>query len=218
MRYAVYFCPAEGSALDVLGREWLSIEQLPAIEVERLRALTINVRRYGWHATLCAPFALTESARYDDLRREVVDIAQRSRTIEVPLQLDKLAGFLALRPSVEEQPIKALAERCVRQLNALRAPNTEAAWRRRAPHLDGVELALFRQFGYPYVLDRFRFHMTVAAPADDGQERSIREWFAPFLAKGLAARIEALTLCYEKAPDRPFEVIERIPLGTGTAT
>ncbi|HUA79524.1 MAG TPA: DUF1045 domain-containing protein [Dyella sp.] len=218
MRYAVYFCPADGSALDALGREWLSAEYLPDIATDRLRALTVNVRRYGWHATLCAPFALAESASYDALRREVAAIAQRTSVIDLPLHLDKLASFLALRPAADEQIVQTLAERCVRQLNALRAPNTETAWQRRAPYLDGVELALFRQFGYPYVLDRYRFHMTVSAPADDTEERSIREWFAPSLATGLAARIDALALCCEKAPDQPFELIERIALGKGPTT
>lgn len=218
MRYAVYFCPGEDSALDTLGREWLAAEHVPGIAAERLRALTVNVRRYGWHATLCAPFALAESASYEDLRREVADIARRISVIELPLHLDKLSRFLALRPSVDEQTVKVLSEHCVRHLNALRAPSTEAARQRRAPYLDGTELALFRQFGYPYVLDRYRFHMTVSAPAGDVEEQAIREWFAPRLVNGLAARIDALTVCCEKAPDRPFEQIERIPLRTGQAT
>jgi hypothetical protein len=216
MRYAVYFCPAAGSALDAFGREWLSTEHVPGIAAERLRALTINVRRYGWHATLCAPFALADVATYEDLRWEVADIARRADVIELPLRVDRLASFLALRPSSGEESIKALSEQCVRRLNVLRAPSTEAAWQRRAPHLDETELALFRHFGYPYVLDRYRFHLTLSAPASDAEEQALRAWLAPRLAEPLPARIDALTICREKEPGQPFEPVERLPLGTGT--
>lgn len=213
MRYAVYFCPAAGSALDVLGRAWLSVEALPGVSAERWRALTVHVRRYGWHATLCAPFALIESANYDDLRREVAGIARQASVIELPLRLDHLASFLALRPSSSEERVKLLSEHCVRHLNALRAPATDVAWQRRAPHLDDIELALFRQFGYPYVLDRYRFHLTVSAPAGDAEEHAVQTWFAARLAHPIVARIDALTLCCEKQPGQAFEQIERIPLG-----
>lgn len=217
MRYAVYFCPAAGSALEALGRAWLSTAHLPGIAPERLRALTANARRYGWHATLCAPFALAEPAGYGDLRREVADIAQRARGIELPLQLGSLAGFPALRPCGGEQDVHGLAEQCVRRLNVLRAPNAETAWQRRAPHLDETERELFRQFGYPYVLGRYRFHLTVSAPASPGEAQAIRRWFAPRLAGGLAAQLDALTICREKTPGQPFEQLERIPLGARAA-
>lgn len=217
MRYAVYFCPAAGSELDAFGREWLSTETVPGIAPERLRTLTANVRRYGWHATLCAPFALAEPASYDDLRRIVADIAQHASVIELPLHLDRLGAFLALRPSVDEDDVKALSEHCVLRLNALRAPGTEAAWQRRAPLLDETELALFREYGYPYVLDRYRFHMTLSAPASDIEEQALREWLSPKLANLTPARIDALTICCEKEPGQPFEQIERMPFGAGKA-
>jgi hypothetical protein len=215
MRYAVYFCPAAGSALDALGQAWLSAASVPGIAPERWLALTANVRRYGWHATLCAPFALAAPAGYDPLRREVAALARHARVIELPLQLDRLARFLALRPSGDEQVVDALAEQCVRRLAPLRAASTEAAWQRRAPSLDDAERALFRQFGYPYVLDRYRFHMTVAAPASDAEENAIRAWFAPRLATPVIARIDALTLCRETTPGEDFQQVERIALGTG---
>lgn len=215
MRYAVYFCPAAGSALDVLGRQWLSAEDVPGIAPERLRALTTNVRRYGWHATLCAPFALAERMTYEDLHRIAADIAQQTSIIELPLHLDRLASFLALRPSGGEDDVKALADHCVRRLNPLRAPNSEGAWQRRIAQLDEVERALSREFGYPYVLDRYRFHMTIAAPASEAEEQAMRAWFASRLANPLIARVDALTLCCEKEPGHAFEQLEQIPLHAG---
>lgn len=216
MRYAVYFCPAADSALGALGHAWLGAETVPGMAPERWRALTGNVRRYGWHATLCAPFALADAWSYDALRSEVAAIARDTQVIELPLHLDRLGGFLALRPSGSEDSVKALSERCVRRLNTLRAPATDEAWQRRAPQLDEAECALFRQFGYPYVLDRYRFHLTVAAPASEAEEQAIREWFAPRLATLVFARVDALTLCREAAPGHAFEQIERLPVGAGS--
>jgi hypothetical protein len=216
MRYAVYFCPAAGSGLEAFGRKWLSTEDVPRVASERLKTLTAKMRRYGWHATLCAPFSLTKHANYDDLRQRVVDIAKRFSPFEMPLHLDRLGGFLALRPTGDETTIHALGDACIRELNVLRAPLTDDAWQRRASYLDDVELALYRQFGYPYVLERYRFHMTLSAPASDVEEEALREWLSPRLAN-LSAHIDALTICGEKEPGTNFEAIARIALGQGNA-
>ncbi|GLQ48510.1 phosphonate metabolism protein [Dyella lipolytica] len=218
MRYAVYFCPAEDSGLHAFGRDWLSTQTIPGMAPERLQALLAPARRYGWHATLVAPFALAEGVSYEDLRQKLDDIAQHVATFKLPLQLDKLAGFLALRPSGDEAAAQALSERCVLALNALRAPLTEDAWQRRAPHLGEDELRLFREYGYPYVLQRYRFHMTLCARASDEEEQALREWLSLKLTKPTHAHIDALTICCERELDQPFEQIERIALRKGTAT
>jgi hypothetical protein len=212
MRYAVYFCPAAGSELDVFGQEWLATEAIPGIEPARLKALLADVRRYGWHATLSAPFALADGVSFDDLRESAVKIAQTYEAFDLPLKLDRLAGFLALRPLRDETAINALAERCVRDLNPLRAPLSEAAWQRRANGLDDAERHLFQQFGYPYVLERYRFHMTLSAPTLQHEEKMLCAWLSSRVAKLQPARIDALTLCCERAPGQDFEPLERIPL------
>jgi 2'-5' RNA ligase len=217
MRYAVYFCPAGGSGLGAFGREWLATTAVPGIEPASLRALLVEVRRYGWHATLSAPFALAEGQRYEDLRRKVADIAARMAPFELPLVLDRLAGFLALRPSGDEAAINALAGYCVRDLHALRAPLSDAAQQRRAAGLDEVELGLLHQFGYPYVLERYRFHMTLAARAAAAEERALYAWLSPKLATLPPAQIDALTLCRENEPGQDFDQLERIPLSGGHA-
>jgi hypothetical protein len=217
MRYAVYFCPAEGSGLDVFGRKWLATEDVPRIAPERLKTLRAKMRRYGWHATLCAPFALAQHASYEDVHERVVDIARRFMPFELPLRLDHLGAFLALRPHGDQTDIQALADVCVQELNALRAPLTEEVWQRRATHLDDVELALYRQFGYPYVRERYRFHMTLSAPASDAEEQALREWLSREPTSNLTAHIDAVTICCEKESGGDFEPVARIVLGQGNA-
>ncbi|GFZ89312.1 DUF1045 domain-containing protein [Dyella caseinilytica] len=215
MRYAVYFCPMAGSELDVFGQEWLSRMAVPGIEPARMQVLLADVRRYGWHATLSAPFALADGASYDDLHERAVKIAQQSNAFDLPLTLDRLAGFLALRPADDETAINALAERCVRELNPLRAPLSETTWQRRASGLDDVERTLFQQFGYPYVLERYRFHITLSAPAMQQEEQALCTWLSSRVAKLPPARIEALTICRESAPGHDFEQVDRISLNKG---
>lgn len=215
MRYAVYFCPSEASALGAFGREWFATTSVPGISPERWLALMTDVRRYSWHATLCAPFELAECTSYAQLREKAEDIAPQMEPFELPLELAWLSGFLALRPTNNEMAVKALAERCVRHLNSLRAPLTEAAWDRRVERLDDVERRLFREYGYPYVLERFRFHMTLSAPATVDEEQAMRAWLAPKLIGRSTARVDALTICREQDPGKPFEYVERIPLGRG---
>jgi hypothetical protein len=215
MRYAVYFCPTAGSELDVFGRDWLETMAIPGIEAPRMQTLLADVRRYGWHATLSAPFALADGVSYDQLRAEVLKIAQQSEAFDLPLRLDHLAGFLALRPAGDETSINALGERCVRQLNPLRAPLSESAWQRRANNLDERERTLFQQFGYPYVLERYRFHMTLSAPATQQEEQTLGTWLSSRVAKLPPAQIDALTICRENTPGQDFEQLERIPLSKG---
>ena len=218
MRYAVYFCPAAGSGLDVFGREWLSISAILGMTPARLRALLAVVRRYGWHGTISAPAALVATADYSVFRQAVIVVAKQVEPFELPLRLDSLAGFLALRPAGDETAIQALAKRCVRSLNALRAPLNDAAWQRRAKGLDEVELSLLREFGYPYVMERYRFHMTLSAPASESEEQLLRKRLAPMLVQLPTAQIDALTICREGEPGQPFEQIERIALGKGHTT
>ncbi|RUL63258.1 DUF1045 domain-containing protein [Dyella dinghuensis] len=215
MRYAVYFCPAAESALGMFGREWFATTSIPDITEQRFQALMADVRRYGWHATLGAPFELAGHADEKTLHEKVVEVAQSSAPFDLLLRMDVLSGFLALRPDADETRVNVLAERCVRDLNPLRAPISKAAWDRRADGLDDVERSLFKEFGYPYVLERFRFHMTLSAPATEDEEQTLRDYLLPRMAEHLIAHIDALTICREKEPGANFEPIARIALGPG---
>ncbi|WP_266167983.1 DUF1045 domain-containing protein [Dyella subtropica] len=216
MRYAIYYCPAEDSELGRFGDSWLTgaAEAVPAISPRRMDELLSDVRRYGWHATMRAPFALSAGVVYADLRAAVFNIASTMNAFALPLQLDRLAGFLALRPHSDSAAVDALAAACLHALESLCAPLPDGALQRRAKGLDAAELTLLHRYGYPYVLDRYRFHMTLSAPATAAEERSMRDWLAPLVAKLGPAKMDALAICQEAAPGAPFTVVERISLRT----
>lgn len=221
MRYAIYFCPAPASALGALGRDWLgggaASNGIPGIAPARWNELLADVRRYGWHATLRSPFTLSPDAQYDELRRTVVAVAQRFAPSSIALRLSRLGGFLALRPVSDCTAVNALAAACTEAIETLRAPWVEPEVQRRARGLDAIETHYLQRYGYPYVFERYRFHMTLSAPATVEEEHALQRWLALRAAALPVARVDALSVCVERAPGAAFEVLERIALRKASA-
>jgi hypothetical protein len=216
MRYAIYFCPTFDTALGQLGRDWLAASphapELPGIGTERRNSLLVKVRRYGWHATIRAPFTPVTDVGYDDVHRAVTSVAHDCASFELPLHIHRLAGFLALRPRVDGVAPKHLAATCLKALLPMCAPVSKETLDRRSVGLDADEVALLESHGYPYVLDRYRFHLTLSAPAAESEERAMREWLQPRVTELPSTRVDALSICREATPGGGFELLERIPL------
>lgn len=207
MRYAVYFAPEESSALWQAGCRWLGrdartgahlvqpgVDGWPAAEIERL---TASPRMYGFHATLKPPFRLAQGHAVQHLTRAVQELAARTRAFVLPqLELGSLDGFLALQASRADQKLSALADACVTELDHFRAASSaEELTRRRAAGLSARQEQLLVQFGYPYVLDQFRFHMTLTERLPPAQSRQLRLWLADYLADALALPVRCDALC-----------------------
>ena len=216
MRYAIYFCPASDTALGRLGHDWLAASThapaLPGISTERRNALLDKVRRYGWHATIRAPFTPAENVTYADVRHAVASVANACASFELPLHIHRLAGFLALRPCVDGIAPKQLAKTCLQALMPLCAPVSNEVLERRSVGLDADEVALLRLHGYPYVLDRYRFHLTLSAPATESEEQAMRQWLVPRVTELPLTQVDALSICREATPGAAVELLERIPL------
>jgi hypothetical protein len=215
MRYAIYFCPASDTPLGRLGHDWLAAAhapELPGISTERRNALLVKVRRYGWHATIRAPFTLADDVTYDDVHHAATSVANACASFELPLHIHRLAGFLALRPCVDSTQPKQLAATCLKALAPLCAPLSGEMMEQRSAGLDADEITFLRRYGYPYVLDRYRFHLTLSAPATEFEEQAMRQWLAPRVAELPSTRVDALSICREATPGGAVELIERIPL------
>ena len=102
-RYAIYFAPARATPLWELGVRWLGRDpetgaalappEVPGFSAGRLCALTAPARRYGWHATLKAPFRLREGLSEYDLALAVRAFAARLSAVALPPTSRKLAGL-----------------------------------------------------------------------------------------------------------------------------
>ena len=225
-RHAAYFAPAPNSLAWDLGAQWLGRcarsglplpqPMLADIEPNTLARLTKPPRRYGWHATLKAPFALAESAKPVQLQAAFAQVASAvENPITLEVEVAQVGDFLALVPLRRSEALHALADACVRQLQPFAAPlpDTELA-RRRHGGLNPRQEQMLLQWGYPHVMQDFQFHMTLTGALDGvpAGQRSVlaahaRQWFSPLLSQGL--HIDALSWFVEEAPGGDFRWQER---------
>jgi putative phosphonate metabolism protein len=223
MRFAIYAAPGTGSAdtVGVLLREkaeqWLGRSAsgnpvTPGIPVGWTRAavdaMTADARRYGFHATLKPPFRLAEGRTPQELDAAVARFAAGSAGAVIPrLSLARIGGFFALVPGAEAPGLHALADEVVQGFDDFRAPATDADLARRNPaSLTPRQRELLKTWGYPYVLDEFRFHLTLTDRIPDGQhsevERALSDWFSSLL--GANVPVDALALFSEAGPGASF--------------
>lgn len=228
-RYAIYFAPPPGSAWWEAGSRWLgrcaaTDDPIPqpvfeGIAPDRLHALTADPRRYGWHATLKAPFVLGEGVGLDDLRGALREIVSTFTAFDLPaLRVRKLGSFLALCPEGNKDAINAVASACVTRLDKLAAPlsSDELERRRRKGSLSTQEDALLVRWGYPYVLERYRFHLSLTGNlqgVDDGTvqrlERAAQVWFGELPP----CHFDGLSLFAEPTKGADFAFVERWGFG-----
>lgn len=229
-RYALYYAPRAEEALAVAASRWLGrspdtgeagdMPPVGSIPRERLSELVADPRLYGFHGTLKPPMALADGVTERDLLDAVGAFVATESQIDVPLlALVELGDFLALVPAERCAVLQDLADRCVIEFDAFRRPAGVAELaRRRAAGLSERQDELLRRWGYPYVMEQGRFHLTLTGRVKDPVERAtilaeLRDRFAPFIDQPLAVR--DLCVFRQPAPDRPFTVLARFRLGGG---
>lgn len=225
MRYALYFAPPADLPLAALAAAWLGRDAwadqplvppaVAGLDPARISDLTAFPRRYGFHGTLKAPFALAPGRAESELTAAAEEFAETRQSFECPLCVATLGRFIALRPAGPNQPLDQLAAACVEAFEPFRAPLDRAELdRRRAGGLTPRQDALLERYGYPYVMDEFRFHMTLTGPIEDDGERAricatLGDLFAPHLDEPL--RIDAVALFMESERGQPFRAVRRFP-------
>ena len=229
-RYAIYFAPEPGTLLDTFGRQWLGRDMsgtladgqmnVPGVSAERLAQLTERPRRYGMHATLKPPFELTPGASLDALLAVAKVLAKGLAPIELPpLELDVIGNFIALTPEVSSAALEALASNCVRALEGFRLPLTaDQEEEFQSNRLTVHQEQMLEHWGYPYVMEEFRFHITLTEPLLDEAERTavlaaLTRLAAPLLGQRIAVR--ELTIVCQQGRRQPMSLIARIPFGRG---
>lgn len=217
-RYAIYFAPPVGSGLALFGDRWFDQPALAEFEPERLRSLTEAPRHYGFHATLKPPFRLADGCDAAQLRRALTAFAARQARFDIDaLRLRAIGDFLALVPEAGAGGLSPLADACLVEFDAYRAPPEVAELAKR--HANGLtprQAELLARWGYPYVMDEFRFHLTLTGPiADVGERTRVADLLAPLVGPLLDQPVPVRELCLFHQPDRAacFRLVERFPFG-----
>lgn len=222
-RFAVYFAPRPGAFAD-RAAEWLGWDaetgraraqpDLPGLPAP-LADLTAEPRKYGFHGTIRAPFRLAPGVAAADVAACVAELAARLPAARAEgLALTSLDGFLALIPAGDDTAIMDLGARVVEATNPLRAPLTDAEIARRQPdRLTPRQRALLDRWGYPGVMEEFRFHLTLTGRLPGTQAAAVQAILAAHVAPVLPRPfgIEDLCLFGEDRAGR-FHLLHRYAL------
>ena len=234
-RYAIYFAPAPDSPFWRFGSAWLGRDaglgiplQRPALSGDAftdwddaaLETLTASPRNYGFHATLKPPFRLAEGQAVESLIQAAEGFARSQQVFDCPaVGVAPLGHFIAFRMMEPCQVMAGLAEACVKTFEPFRAPlNAAELEKRHAADLTPRQSALTAEWGYPYVFEEFRFHMTLTGAIADAAVRerlaaSLKEMAEAEGASGLM-RADAIAVYEQPSPGAPFRLLRRIPFQT----
>jgi hypothetical protein len=207
-RYGIFFTPTD--ALAAAGAQWLGWDLATGQHVGTPNLSHVKrPQKYGFHATIKPPFYLA----FEKLCADLTPVALAG------LSPACIGGFVALIPTGTLDPLAALAGRVVSDLDMFRAPPSETELaRRRQSRLTHVQEAYLIKWGYPYVFDQFKFHMTLSGSlkgnALDPALELARSVFSPVVPSPFI--IDALSLVGERS-DGMFELIERRTLGAATS-
>ncbi|HTR16611.1 MAG TPA: DUF1045 domain-containing protein [Acetobacteraceae bacterium] len=224
-RVALYYAPSPHDTLAIAGAAWLGRDAETGARVAQpaipgIDSVTAEARIYGFHATLKPPMRLTTD--WATFLGDVESLATRLAPFDLPpLRVAELGGFLAVVEAGPSPALRALADAAVEGVDRHRLPpdTAELAKRRRIP-LSVTEDAMLQRWGYPYVFDTWRFHMTLSRRLTDEELAVFHPAAAAHFAGALAAPRRVTELCvFTQAASAdgpaPFLIAERFPLRDG---
>lgn len=223
-RYAIYFAPSGDDAWARFATAWLGWDMASGMPVAHpdlpglplpVEEITATPRRYGLHGTIKPPFQLAPGQDRAALETACAELCASC----APLRIDgpvvtRLGGFLALCPSSPAPALNDLAAACVSGVDEFRArPEEHELARRRATGLSPRQEQNLMRWGYPYVMDEFRFHMTLTGRLPRGQADAVQTILTAALDPLLPGQmtIDNLALAGEDA-DGLFHLLRRFPL------
>jgi Protein of unknown function (DUF1045) len=226
-RYAVYFVPAADSDLYRFGSAVLQYDCYTGrpvappdectADADAWRKASEEPRRYGFHATLKAPFYLAPSCTEAQLVSAFQSFAALGRKAAViEPEIAMLSGFTALVPARANAAVDALAADCTTIFDAFRAPmSARERARRLASGLNHSQIQNLDRWGYPYLFADFRFHMTltgrIAAGFHEPTVATLRRAFERICGANSIA-IDRLALAKQDSSDTNFRVLSEAPL------
>ena len=226
-RIALYYAPPASSTWWRAGSEWLGrdaetgslieapLEPAIAALGQTVAGLTGSPRRYGWHGTLVAPFHTAEGVTPQQVLSVAREWASHIAPFDAPLSAVEMGRFVALRAGQpdDDEAIRRIAASALYALASLRArPSAEDAERRLASGLSERQQTLLHEWGYPYVLDEFRFHMTLSDALDSASARAaiVSLWQSRAAALG-PLPFHGAALFVQPRPAAPFTLWQRLP-------
>ena len=229
-RVAIYAAPrardplwAFGSRMigyDAASGEAVSRPPPLGLSAERWAALTADPRRYGFHATLKAPFTLSNATTLAHLSEAVRVFCEGAHSLApLGLEVRMIGDFLALVPIAAPNELQCFAASVMKSFDEFRSPLSPAERERRlAAGLTERQIVNLDRWGYPYVLEDFRFHMSLTGKVrDEALRHELKEALDEIFQRetsGALFALDALVLFTQEALKDAFRIHERHPLGS----
>ena len=224
-RHAIFAAPPRDDPLTALAARWLGRDAWTGETVARpdegvtrpdggLDAFVAAPRRYGFHATIVAPFRPASGAGADAVDRSLETFCAGEAPIPLPLRVGRIGPFFALVPDRPSDALDAMEARAVRHFHPLRAtPTPDEIARRNPERLTDRQRALLQAWHYPYVLDEFRYHMTLTGPVPDDEVAHVGEAIAAHFPPGALTgfTLDGLARFVEPGPGAPFTIARWVP-------
>jgi Protein of unknown function (DUF1045) len=226
-RYAIYFVPAAqsefyGFGSAVLGYDCYTGNTVPHPDgfdrdTRPWERLTEEPRRYGFHATLKAPFFLRSSCTEAQLVSAIRSFAALGHPVpSIVPAIRMLGSFAAIVPSRSQPKIDALATSCTTIFDAFRAPmSPQERARRLASGLSQGQIENLDRWGYPFLFSEFRFHMTLTGRIPADRRKQVLVTLQQCFSRKCGDRpfaIDSLTLARQESADAAFRVLSQTPL------
>ena len=221
-RYAVFYTPHNGP-LSAFGASWLGWDIAHGTTVDHpdlgdldIAKITDVPQKYGLHGTIKPPFSLATGRTLRDLQSAMTALCSDLQPVVLDgLELTTLGRFLALCPRGDTSALNNIAAMTVEHLDSFRAPLTDGELaRRRTGNLTHAQVENLQKWGYPHVMDAFRFHITLTGKLDKETLTKVKSTLQPLLIPLVPApfMIDSFTLVGQRS-DGMFEEIQRYPLG-----
>ncbi|MDR2349246.1 MAG: DUF1045 domain-containing protein [Deltaproteobacteria bacterium] len=217
-RLAVYFVPEDDSPLGIFGGRLLGRLPRAGTPVERasfpgprgrgFERSAEKAGRYGFHATLVAPFVPRVSEK--TVANALKEFSKTRETIRMPGLAPKImpGRFAALVPGdAVPESLGKLEKALVETMDEFRDKSVPP--KDRGPLTERQKI-LMKKWGYPRVLGEFRFHLTLAGDVDENFFRLVGELMTPAVLEPFA--IDSLSLSRED-PDGIFRLVGSFRLG-----
>lgn len=222
-RFAIYYVPPVGPLHDAAS-SWLGWDIIRGCSVKypdlaglpcSVADITKTPRKYGFHGTIKPPFKLADGCNFSDLQANIAQLCKGLAPVRTDgLNLTQLGRFLALTPTGTSDDLTELGARVVQELDGCRAPADDAELnRRRMAGLNPRQEAYLIKWGYPYVLEEFKFHLTLSGSLDPCLAARSKSILQPLLMPLLPSPFEIndLALCGE-GKDGLFYLLKRYQL------
>ncbi|NDR58078.1 DUF1045 domain-containing protein [Aliiruegeria sabulilitoris] len=222
-RYALFYAPPAGPLAD-FGAAWLGWDPrngkrvahpaLPGLPLP-VAEITETPRKYGFHGTLKPPFTLKPGFDVAELHNATEALATTLPPVLLDgLKLARIGGFLALVPEGDTTQLALLAARLVEALDGFRAaPEEDELARRRKPGLSARQEVLLQQWGYPYVMEEFLFHLTLSGNLPETLTDAVAERLRPVVEPLLPRPFRIREIClFGEGQDGRFHHLHRYTL------